>query len=94
VRTRFTAEFIDVGVKRMEKNEAPVELGPLASSYSSSGIWIGPASEESAAVGMVADASAAVALKNRFGGSASAVYYPHPLPFAEHPQQPTNRNCL
>jgi len=62
-----------------------VELGPLEPSYSSSGIWIGPAPAESIAVGVVAGVSAAVALKNRFGGSARAVYYPYPFPFAKHP---------
>ena len=80
----FQAAIAFIMSHALVRRRLAVELGPLAPNDSSSGIWIGPAPEQSIAVGVVAGASAAVALRSRFGGSATAVYYPYPLPFAEH----------
>ena len=61
-----------------------VELGPLppADHATDSGIWLGPWREGSIAIGVTAGPQAAANLRDRFGASAEAIYYPYPLPFS------------
>ena len=69
---------------RMIRERLAVELGPLtADDATTSGIWLGPGSGESIAVGVVAARQAAASLRARFGASADAIYYPYPLRYSE-----------
>jgi hypothetical protein len=69
---------------RMIRERLAVELGPVppADDATTSGIWLGPWSDGSIAVGVVAGPRAAASLRSRFGAGADAIYYPYPLPYA------------
>jgi hypothetical protein len=68
---------------QMMRERLGVELGPVpARDASTSGIWLGPWSDASIAIGVVASPPAAAVLRARFGPSATAIYYPYPLPFS------------
>ena len=68
----------------MIRERLAVELGPLpARDATTSGIWLGPWTDDSIAVGVVAAPQTAAALRASFGANADAIYYPYPLPYSE-----------
>jgi hypothetical protein len=73
-----------------------VELGPVPAGdhVSSSGIWLGPWSDGTIALGVVAGPQAAASLRLRFGPRASAIYYPYPLPYSAQPESFNDRQML
>jgi hypothetical protein len=71
----------------MIRERLAVELGPHAvgDATSTSGIWLGPWTADSIAIGVVAGRQAAATLTARFGPHAEAIYYPYPLPYSTPP---------
>jgi hypothetical protein len=71
----------------MIRERLAVELGPHApdDAISSGGIWLGPWTAHSLAIGVLAGPQAAAALSAQFGRDADAIYYPYPLAYSTHP---------
>jgi hypothetical protein len=71
----------------MIRERLAVELGPHApgDATSTSGIWLGPWTADSIAIGVLAGPPAAATLIARFGPHADAIYYPYPLPYSKRP---------
>jgi len=71
---------------QMIRERLAVELGPApAEDATSTGIWLGPWSDGSIAIGVSAGPQAAASLCARFGASAGSIYYPYPLPYSSQP---------
>jgi len=71
----------------MIRERLAIELGPKppCDATSTSGIWLGPWTADSIAIGVVAGPQSAATLSARFGRNADAIYYPYPLPYSTHP---------
>jgi hypothetical protein len=71
----------------MIRERLAIELGPKppGDATSTSGIWLGPWTADSIAIGVVAGPQSAATLSARFGRNADAIYYPYPLPYSTHP---------
>lgn len=82
--------------RHLIRERLAVELGPVppGGQGSSSGIWLGPWSDGTIAVGVVAGPLAAAGLRKRFGTRANAVYYPYPLPYSAQPESFNDRQML
>ncbi len=68
----------------MIRERLAVELGPHApgDAISTRGIWLGPWTAQSIAIGVLAGPQAAAKLSARFGRQADAVYYPYPIRYS------------
>jgi len=71
----------------MIRERLAIQLGPRApgNAASTSGIWLGPWTADSIAIGVLAGPQAAATLITRFGPQADAIYYPYPLPYSTRP---------
>jgi hypothetical protein len=71
----------------MIRERLAIELGPHApgDATSTRGIWLGPWTANSIAIGVVACPQAAATLSARFGRNADAIYYPYPLAYSTQP---------
>lgn len=80
----------------MIRERLAVELGPLppGNSVTSSGIWLGPWSTDTIAIGVVTGPRAAARLRDRFGPHADDIYYPYPLPFSMQPDSAPQQMLL
>ena len=71
----------------MIRERLAIELGPKHALRcdQTSGIWLGPWTADSIAIGVVAGPQSAATLSARFGRNADAIYYPYPLRYSTHP---------
>jgi hypothetical protein len=82
--------------RHLIRERLAVELGPVPSGeeVTRGGIWLGPWSDGTIAVGVVTGPQAAASLRARFGPQAGAVYYPYPLPYSAQPESINDQQML
>jgi hypothetical protein len=80
---------------QMIRERLAVELGPLPATHATtSGIWLGPWSDGSIALGVTASPPAAAHVIARFGARADTIYYPYPMPYRARPDSSDDSQML